>query len=206
MPRFTKDQLAKLGLTEDSTGNFSKPKVSIKNVDYKNADGKTVTIRQERSTFGDKGKKKETRSIILTLFGEPMPKQSVRSGVSKKGKIFHYQPQEMVDREADYRRQILEQLPEDWQMFEHEVHLKKFHCIFSPLKGFHKIKGRMEAIRNGEIFYKNTKPDLIDNLKKLAFDSMSGLVCKDDSIIVTENDTAKYYGIGGCIIIVLEGY
>ena len=63
----------------------------------------------------------------------------------------------------------------------------------------------MDAIRNGEIFYKNTKPDLPDNLKKLVNDAMSGLVYEDDSLIVTENDTAKYYGIGGCIIIELEG-
>jgi Holliday junction resolvase RusA-like endonuclease len=78
--------------------------------------------------------------------------------------------------------------------------------MYPPLKAFHKEKGKMEAIRNGEIFYKNTKPDLIDNLKKLVFDSMAGIVLKDDSIIVTENDTAKYYGVGGCIIITLEGY
>lgn len=147
------------------------------------------------------------RKISIKLFGIPMPKQSVRQGVNiKTGQKMFFPDTKTIGRKEDYIRQIQKQLPTDFKMFEHEVHLKKFHCIFPPLKAFHKIKGRMEAIRAGKIFYKNTKPDLIDNLKKLAFDSMSGIVLKDDSIIVTENDTAKYYGEGGCIIIELEGY
>ncbi len=138
--------------------------------------------------------------ITLTLFGIPLPKQSVRSSNGH-----FWQPQKTVDRKKDYQRQIKEQLPKDFVKFTTEVHLRKFHCIFPPLKGFHKIKGRMDAIRNGEIFYKNTKPDLIDNLKKLCFDSLEDVI-SNDSIIVTENNTAKYYGIGGCIIIELSGY
>lgn len=140
------------------------------------------------------------RTLKLNLFGIPMPKQSVRAANGH-----FWQPKETIERKADYQKQIKEQLPEGFKMFETEVHITKFHCIFPPLKSFHKEKGKMEAIRNGEIFYKNTKPDLIDNLKKLCFDSMDG-VLKNDSIIVTENDTAKYYGVGGCIILEMKGY
>lgn len=152
------------------------------------------------------------RSFTLKLFGEPMPKQSVRSfatgakTASNKYIVKHYQPAEMDKRVKDYQRQIREQLPQDFVMFTKIVHVRKLHFIFSPLKAFHKIKGKMEAIRGGEIFYKTTKPDLPDNLKKLVNDSMSNLIYKDDSLIVTENDVAKYYGEGGCIIIHLEGY
>jgi Holliday junction resolvase RusA-like endonuclease len=64
----------------------------------------------------------------------------------------------------------------------------------------------MDAIRNGEIFYKATRPDLPDNLKKLVNDSMSELVFRDDSIIVSEDNVKKYFGIGGCIIIEMSGY
>lgn len=164
-----------------------------------------TSIESQIETINSKGDWRvnpQLRIITLTLFGIPMPKQSVRA--TKSGHFF--QPQITVDRKKDYQRQIREQLPADFVMFETIAHLTKFHCIFPPLKAFHKIKGRMDAIRNGEIFYKTSKPDLIDNLKKLAFDSMSGIVTKDDSLIVTENDTAKYYGIGGCIIITLKGY
>lgn len=142
------------------------------------------------------------RTITLNLFGIPMPKQSVRATTT--GHFF--QPQKTVDRTKDYIKQIKEQLPNGWLPFENEVHITKFHCIYPPLKAFHKIKGRMEAIRNGEIFYKNTRPDLCDNLHKLILDSLSGLAYKDDSIIVTENDSAKYYGPGGMIIIEMRGY
>ena len=147
--------------------------------------------------------------LTLKLFGIPMPKQSVRSTTTGH----HFQPKKTVDRSKDYKRQIKEQLPKDFIPFMHEVHVRKFHCIYPPLKAFHKKKGKMEAIRNGEIFYKNTQPDLMDNLKKLVFDCLGKdkktgvpLVLGNDGIVVTENDTAKYYGLGGAIIIELEGY
>ena len=70
----------------------------------------------------------------------------------------------------------------------------------------------MDAIRNGEIFYKNTQPDLIDNLKKLIFDCLGKnkegipLVLGNDGIIVGEDNTRKYYGMGGSILLTLTGY
>lgn len=144
----------------------------------------------------------EMTKLSLKLFGIPMAKQSVRS--TKTG--HHYQPKDTVDRKENYINQIIEQLPKGFVPFEKEIHVTKFHCIYPPLKAFHKIKGRMDAIRDGKVFYKNTQPDLIDNLKKLVFDSMANIVFKNDGLIVTENNTAKYYGIGGAIIIEMEGY
>ncbi len=151
------------------------------------------------------------RKITLNLFGEPMPKQSVRSyctkavdKVSGRHILAHFQPKEMEVRTKDYIRQIKEQLQKDFVRFETRVHITKMHFLFAPLKSFSKSK--MDRIRAGEIIYKETKPDLPDNLKKLVNDSMSGLVFKDDSIIVSEDNIKKYYGIGGCIIIEMEGY
>ncbi len=147
------------------------------------------------------------RKLTLILMGEPMPKQSVRSFVTKGAKptVGHYQPTEMKDRIKDYRRQICYQLPAGFTMFSHIVHIRKMHFVFAPLKSFSKTKGKMEKIHAGEIIYKTTKPDLPDNLKKLVNDSMSGLVYADDSLIATENDVAKYYGTGGMIVIEIEG-
>lgn len=154
----------------------------------------------------------QLRKVKITLFGEPMPKQSALSyatgAKSKSGKyiISHYQPAKKEERVKDYQFQLRKQLPPEFKMFESRVHITKMHFIFSPLKSFHKNKGKMDAIRRGEIFYKETHPDLPDNLKKLVNDSMNGIVYKDDSIIVSEDNVKKYYGVGGCIIIEMEGY
>lgn len=152
----------------------------------------------------------ENRRLSLKLFGEPMPKQSVRSFCTKKlgpnGNhiLGHFQPKEMDVRVKDYQRQIREQLPKDFIRFDARVHVTKMHFIFPPLKSF--SRKIMDSIEKGDIIYKETKPDLPDNLKKLVNDSMSDLVYRDDSIIVSEDNVKKYYGTGGLIIIELEGY
>lgn len=150
------------------------------------------------------------RKISLKLFGEPMPKQSVRSYCTKKvgpkGNhiLGHFQPKEYDVRVKDYQRQIRLQLPKGFEQFEKRVHITKMHFIFSPLKSFsRKVMDRIEA---GDIVWKETKPDLPDNLKKLVNDAMSDFVYKDDSIIVSEDNVKKYYGTGGIILIEMEGY
>lgn len=199
----TTADLKAMGLFEDSDGFWKKRAVK---------DTMKVTMHEKRpfATSGWNDRltikvEKELRKITLNLFGEPMPKQSVRAFI-KNGTIQHYQPQETVDRTQNYIKQIKLQLPKDFTIFETRVHITKMHFIFKPLKAFHKIKGRMAAIEAGEIFYKETKPDLPDNLKKLVNDAMSGIVYKDDSIIVSEDNVKKYYGMGGMIIIELQGY
>lgn len=197
MARATEKELREWGLVwNEKEGLYEKGSALKKNV-YEEKINPTPTLRTESRIENSK-----FRTIKLNLFGIPMPKQSVRS--TKSGHFF--QPKEKKDRMNDYIEQILNQRPKDFKPFEHEVHVTRFHCIYPPLKSFHKIKGRMDAIRNGEIFYKNTQPDLIDNLKKLVFDSMADIILKNDGLVVTENDTAKYYGLGGCIIIEMKGY
>ena len=43
--------------------------------------------------------------------------------------------------------------------------------------------------------YKNTKPDLTDNLNKGLFDALQDIVYTNDSRIVKITDTSKIYGI-----------
>lgn len=205
---FTEDDLRKMGMVRNEDGSYSKAKskpqprelekakvISNGNVNVSNV---KRDLFLEYSHFND-----DYKAITLTLFGDPMPKQSVRSFV-KNGKIMHYQPKEMSDRTKDYIRQIKEQLPKDFVPFSEIVFVTKMHFVFPPLKAFHKVKGKMDAIRNGEIFYKTTKPD-IDNLSKMALDSIKDIVMVDDNLIVGISDMKKYYGIGGCIIIELKG-
>lgn len=145
------------------------------------------------------------RSITLTLFGIPMPKQSVRQGRNKHtGGVIFFQPTEMLHRIKDYQDQIKKQLPEGFTMFEKEVRIVKMHFVFPPLKEFSKNKGKMERLHNGELFNKTTKPDL-DNLSKIVFDCMNEVIYKDDSLIYSIDGVRKYYGTGGMIVLTLEG-
>ena len=75
----------------------------------------------------------ESDCIEIKLFGIPLPKQSARMG-----KYGVYQPKKYKDRIADYRQQMLSQLPEDFKMFEKEVTIEEMTVIFPALKKFNK--------------------------------------------------------------------
>jgi Holliday junction resolvase RusA-like endonuclease len=55
-------------------------------------------------------------------------------------------------------------------------------------------KAVRQAIEEGEIVYKPTKPDLQDNLMKILADSMNGIVFVDDSRIC-KVASQKIYGL-----------
>lgn len=214
--RPTEDDLKNMGLVWDEEHRaYIKRQVSIassnpiQKIEYTTLSSKRINSNTsiEKNLIALANKNFFKRKLSLTLFGIPMAKQSVRTSSGH-----FWQPQKTVDRKKQYIEQIKKQLPKDFIPFSEEVFVTRFHCIFPPLKSFHKEKGKMERIRNGEVFYKNTQPDLIDNLKKLAFDCLGKdkktgipLVISNDGIIVGEDNTRKYYGIGGCIIIDLEG-
>lgn len=204
-------------LEKKVAGNSYVSKGEAKHLEYisnvENINIPIIKIRKEPLPKDYVESVKVERSITLTLFGIPMPKQSVRSFIKDDNTMGYFQPQNTVDRKHDYIRQIKEQLPPDFVPFMTQVFVTKFHCIYPPLKSFHKEKGKMDRIRNGELFLKNTQPDLIDNLKKLIFDCLGKdkktklpLVLGNDGIIVGEDNTRKYHGIGGCIIIEMKGY
>jgi Holliday junction resolvase RusA-like endonuclease len=140
------------------------------------------------------------RRIKLTLTGEPMSKQSVRKG--KKG---FYQPTKYKEREKDYILQIKKQLPRDFKMFTKRVHCIKFKVVHKPRKIDLSSKKKELFFNEGGLKEKTTKPDLMDNLKKLAYDSMSELVFKDDALVSIEKDVSKWYGLNPRIEIILEG-
>lgn len=213
---FNEEDLSKMGLTKNPDGSYSKTKTVPQPRDK--TPTLTKMVQNLMKPIGEKRLLQEVnplfRKITLKLFGEPMAKQSVLQGKNfKTGAKIFYQPQKAIDRKSDYIKQIKEQLPKDFTPFMTVVFVRKFHCVYAPLKEFHKKKGKMESIREGKKYYKNTQPDLIDNLKKLVFDCLGKdkktgvpLVLGNDGIIVGEDNTRKYYGIGGCIIIDLEGY
>ncbi|HBM16073.1 MAG TPA: RusA family crossover junction endodeoxyribonuclease [Lentisphaeria bacterium] len=129
----------------------------------------------------------------LTFNVVPMAVQSCR--FTRAG--IKYQPKENLSYKAQLRFLAEQQIGADFKLFEKAL---KVHAefIFPELKSFSKkLKTR---ISKGSIIYKDTKPDLHDNLNKATFDALTGLIWKDDSQ-VAELSSRKYYGVKPQIIL-----
>lgn len=171
-----------------------------------------------------------SRQISIIIEGTPYSKQSVRSYIiryrtgenkgdvitftDKKGKknVFmqHYTANDKAKQSKKLIEIIKAELPKDWKPFENYVHVKKCNFIYAPLKSFNKKQMKIiEDYENGisdEILYKNTKPDLVDNLKKMLWDSLvKANVLIDDSKVVSEENTKKFFGLEARTELLLEG-
>ena len=143
--------------------------------------------------------------INLVIPGIPQPKQSARFRAVKNGNksfVKSYQKKEVKENERNIKYEIRSQLPVGFIPFQNGIKVNKLHYIFPPLKGFSKKK--MQEIVDGAIIYKDTKPDLTDNLQKGLFDAMEGLVFLNDSQVCELNNVKKYYGFQPRIEIELE--
>lgn len=131
--------------------------------------------------------------LKFTVLGIPQPKQSARfRSIATKHKTFiqSYQKQEVVDKQNNFGFDIKSQLPKDFVPFNGPIGVKTLF-VFPPLKGWSKSK--LKDLENGVKIYKDTKPDLVDNLKKLCFDAMSGIVYVDDARVCKE-EGEKIFG------------
>jgi Holliday junction resolvase RusA-like endonuclease len=155
--------------------------------------------------------------LKLKILGIPVPKQSVKfkNIIDKKtgeiiinektGKpiIMKYQPTELETHFKNVSIYIKSQLPANFKPFTGGVRVLYLGYVFPPLKSFSKKK--LKKIDDGEIIYKTTKPDLIDNLNKGLFDAMEGIVYLNDSQVCEfDGKVRKYYGNRPKIIIELE--
>ena len=145
------------------------------------------------------------RTIKIVLQGQPMAKQSVKQGKSWSGKKIFYQPEKYKDRTKSYLLQIKSQLPRGFEMFTKRVYIDTLEVMFNPLAKHKKSKKTMQHLKAGGIIEKTTLPDVMDNLNKLPFDCMSGLVYKDDGLICRANNISKVFGCKGQITIILSG-
>ena len=156
------------------------------------------------------------RRIELVLLGEPMSKQSARFKIkrNKRGKIVYvkgspvivsYQLPKYAVKEKDYRKQIKGQLPKGFEMFTKRVHCLKFKIVHPHRKVDESSKAKRVFLESGGLIEKTTNPDLMDNLKKLPYDSMSELIFKDDGLVSVETNCSKWYGLNPRIEIILEG-
>lgn len=124
----------------------------------------------------------------LTILGEPKAVQSVK--FARIGRFVRkYQPKGVADWKGYIKLCAIQELPEDWELLDCPVKVVT-QFFFSPPKSFNKKK--MQAIQEGKIIWKDTKPDLSDNLRKGLMDALTGVVWKDDSIICEDAGRKLY--------------
>lgn len=142
----------------------------------------------------------------LKILGIPKPKQSVRSPIvkAKSGKaiVQHYQTDEIKQNEQNIAMDVKSQLPVGFIPFSGPLHVKKLLYVFPPQKNWTKTK--LKQLQEGEIFYRDTKPDLTDNLNKPLFDALQGIVFLNDSQICKISNVEKIYGLVPRIELELE--
>ena len=136
--------------------------------------------------------------LNLTIKGTPFPKQSVRH---YKGNF--YKPKKIKDNELNVKAQVLNQLPKGFNLITEPIRVNKLIYVFPYLKS-HNARQRNAVVNRQIELRKFTKPDLTDNLNKGLFDSLEGIVFKNDSQIAEIQNLKKIYGIDGKTIIELE--
>lgn len=139
--------------------------------------------------------------LKLWIPGIPKASQSTRVRLikPKAGKPFisKYKDPKVVSYESYLEQSVAAQLPDDWTPISGAIEIERLDFVFPPLKTWNKkLLARLEA---GEIIYKDTKPDLLDNLCK-PFDALSGILWIDDRQIVNIKSQRKIYGFEPGII------
>ena len=140
--------------------------------------------------------------ITFRIKGNPIAKQSARFGFNDK-EIRSYQPAKIVQTKKSIQYQLQSQLPKGFKMFTKYVQIIECGFIFPYLKG-HTKKQIAEMETGIKTNFKTTIPDL-DNLQKMLFDAMQGIVFKNDSLIVMMDNVYKIYHKEPEIIIRLKG-
>ena len=130
-----------------------------------------------------------------------MNKNGVQMPISIK-----YPPSGVKETTDALQQQIKYWLKQDYpkfKMFLGPVYVTRVEFVFSPLSTTPNYV--LEDLKIGKnIYFKDTKPDN-DNLEKLIWDAMEGLVYENDSRIVSKNGIFKRYGIKPGVIIEMEG-
>ena len=129
----------------------------------------------------------------LVFFGEPTSKQSARFRAFKKGKktiVSSYQTKAVKDKEKAIKVEAISQIDKNHKLYDSAIGVKVLF-VFPPLTSF--SKKTMQAIEEGAIVYKETKPDLTDNLMKGLMDALEKVVFTNDSRIA-KVESEKIYG------------
>jgi len=136
--------------------------------------------------------------IKLVFPGEPKPKQSTR--INTKGfinqntgkKQFAFQDPKVKVGENAIAWIAVQQLPRGFIPWDCPIVVLRAWYVF-PIPASLSKKDK-QLILSGEIVYKSTKPDISDNLQKLYFDGLQGVLFTNDSRVCHIQDTKKFYG------------
>jgi len=104
-----------------------------------------------------------------------------------------YQPTEVLQWKTAVRLEAARQLGPAFRPYDGVPLRLLVEYLFSPPKSL--PKRDFVAIQQGRVFFKTTRPDLADNLNKGLLDALTGIVWKDDSVIV-EVYARKVYTAG----------
>ena len=118
-------------------------------------------------------------NLILTIRKQPIPKQSFRYANGHG-----YTPAPVKAYCETVTAQILNQLPEDFQMFVNPIEVSIRH-IYTYTNDAKKLIKKYSANADGTnpLLVKATRPDVTDNLNKGLIDAMQGLIFLDDALI-----------------------
>ena len=133
--------------------------------------------------------------IIFELDIQAIPKQSVR-----QGKGFFYQDTKYLKYSRAIIKEVRKSLSDDFEILDGYLKATVIY-VFPPLKGM--SKKDKEYLENGGYIYKNTRPDVTDNLNKGLFDALQEVVYVDDSRI-SEVTASKVFGKQAKIILKIE--
>ncbi len=136
--------------------------------------------------------------LKFIIYGIPKAKQSFR--FTKKG--LKYKPKDIKEAERNIEMQVRKQLPSGFKVIDEPLKINKLHYIFPVPRSF--SKKVHQKIEQGLIVYKQTKPDLTDNLSKTVMDALEGIVFTNDSRIISMDNVKKIYGVAPRIEIEIE--
>lgn len=126
--------------------------------------------------------------LKFVIQGIPRAKQSVkftRSGIA-------YTPKNKRLAQEYIKLCILQQLPYNFKMLQNGIIILKLLYVFPLLKNIKKAD--KETIKKGGYILKTTEPDLADNLNKMLFDAMQGIIYYNDSQVCQILRLIKVFG------------
>jgi Holliday junction resolvase RusA-like endonuclease len=150
------------------------------------------------------------RSVTITIPGEVVPKQSVRSTCipyynDKTGKwdafLKVYQTKKIKDYEILVANAAREEVGPGFKWLEGTLAVSAT-LIFEPPQSM--PKNMKDLMFSGGIIYKATEPDLTDNLLKGIFDGFKDVIYKNDGQIALIREVRKIYGPEAKAIVTIE--
>lgn len=148
--------------------------------------------KQDDKQDNNKQVRENYRVLNLEILGTPEPKQSFRfsAGRRKDGTVYvnKFQSAKVKDNEQRMAWIIKSQLPPDFKIHEGMIQVRILFAfpIIKTMKAYD-----LKKLEEGITVYKTTKPDL-DNLEKPLFDSMQGIIYKNDSQIASKYSEKIY--------------